>query len=206
LQLNFKIEVHYATNIFFFTLCHIAVLCRESSNPLDSTSSRISNYTSVFFTANANLFKNLNMRILLKWKNKPNPALVWSSYLCPMNQCCGSGDVLSRIRIWPLSHPGCGSKYLFIPDPGSSIYMKSEMQTYLFLASYAFRSKVLVLVIVKMIRDPRSGIRKKFILDPDPGSRTRGYKSTGSLIRIFNTGYDTIKRSQHSHKTFSLTK
>jgi hypothetical protein len=33
------------------------------------------------------------------------------------------------------------------------------------------------------IRDPRSGIRKKFI--PDPGSR--GYKSTGSRIRLRNT-------------------
>jgi hypothetical protein len=42
--------------------------------------------------------------------------------------------------------------------------MKSEMQTYFFLASYAYRSKVLVLVIVKKIRDP-----KKFILNP--GSR-----------------------------------
>jgi hypothetical protein len=36
------------------------------------------------------------------------------------------------------------------------------------------------------IRDPRSGIRKKFIPDPDPGSR--GLKSTGSRIR--NTGWD----------------
>jgi hypothetical protein len=36
------------------------------------------------------------------------------------------------------------------------------MQIYFFLASYAFRSKVLpvVLVIVKKIRDPKSGIRK----------------------------------------------
>jgi hypothetical protein len=47
--------------------------------------------------------------------------------------------------------------------------MKSGMQTYFFLASYAFRSKGLVLVIVKTIRDPRSGIRKKLIPDPDPG-------------------------------------
>jgi hypothetical protein len=51
--------------------------------------------------------------------------------------------------------------------------MKSGIQTYryFFLASYAFRSKVLVLVlvIVKKIRDPRSGIRKKFI--PDPGGK-----------------------------------
>jgi hypothetical protein len=59
--------------------------------------------------------------------------------------------------------------------PGS--YMKSGMQTYLFLA-YAFRSKFLVLVRVKKIRDPEkihpgSGSR---ISDPggkkapDPGS------------------------------------
>jgi hypothetical protein len=32
--------------------------------------------------------------------------------------------------------------------------MKSGMQTYFFLASYAFRNKILVLVIVKKIRDP----------------------------------------------------
>jgi hypothetical protein len=56
--------------------------------------------------------------------------------------------------------------------------MKSGMQINFFLASYAFRSKVLTLVIVKKIRDPEkiypgSGTR---ILDPrgkkaqDPGS------------------------------------
>jgi hypothetical protein len=59
-------------------------------------------------------------------------------------------------------------------NPGSLI--KSGIQTYFFLASYAFRNKVLVLVIVKEIRNPRSGIRTKFIPDPggkktlDPGS------------------------------------
>jgi hypothetical protein len=80
-------------------------------------------------------------------------------------------DVLSRIR--PFSHPGSRSKHFFILDPGSKLaYL---MQTYFFLASYAFRSKVLVLVlvIVKKIRDPG-----KF----NPGSAT--------LIR--NTGRITI--------------
>jgi hypothetical protein len=60
--------------------------------------------------------------------------------------------------------------------------MKSGMQTYFFLASYAYTSKVIVLVIVivKKIQDPRSRIRKNSfqirIPDlgvkkaPDPGS------------------------------------
>jgi hypothetical protein len=46
--------------------------------------------------------------------------------------------------------PGSGADHFLIPDPGS--YMKIVMQTYFFLASYAFRSKVLVIVI--KIRDP----------------------------------------------------
>jgi hypothetical protein len=37
--------------------------------------------------------------------------------------------------------------------------MKSGLQTYFFLASFAFRSKFLVLIIVKNIWDPRSGIQ-----------------------------------------------
>jgi hypothetical protein len=49
--------------------------------------------------------------------------------------------------------------------------MKSGMQTYFFLASYGSKSKVLVLDIVKKIRNPRSGIQKKFIPEPDPGFR-----------------------------------
>jgi hypothetical protein len=69
------------------------------------------------------------------------------------------------------SHPGSGSKHFYIQDPGT--FMKSGMQTYFFLAFYAFRSKALVLVIVIKIRDPRSGIQdpEKFILDPDPGGK-----------------------------------
>jgi hypothetical protein len=35
--------------------------------------------------------------------------------------------------------------------------------------------------------DPRSGVRKKPIPDPGPGSR--GQKGTGSRIRIRNTGF-----------------
>jgi hypothetical protein len=87
-----------------------------------------------------------------------------------------------------VADPGC-----FIQDPDPTIfssqvriqtfihhgsYMKSGMQTYFFLASYAFRSKVIVLVKKK------SGIR-----DPEkthPGSRW--VKSTGSRIQIRNTG------------------
>jgi hypothetical protein len=46
--------------------------------------------------------------------------------------------------------PGSGSDHFLITDPVS--YMKSGMQTYFLLASYAFRSKVLV--IVKKILDP----------------------------------------------------
>jgi hypothetical protein len=50
----------------------------------------------------------------------------------------------------------------FIPDRiqnffHSGSYMKSGRQTYFFLASLAFKSKVLVLAIVKKIRDPGSG-------------------------------------------------
>jgi hypothetical protein len=58
--------------------------------------------------------------------------------------------------------------------------MKNGMQTYFFLASYAFRSKVLVLVIVKKIRDP-----EKF----HPGSRVE--KST--RYRIRNTASNVEK-------------
>jgi hypothetical protein len=89
-------------------------------------------------------------------------------------------DVLSGSRIRPFSHPVSGSKHYFKPDPGS--YMKSGMQTYFFLASSDFRSKVLVLVIVKQSRDPKSG--KKFIPDPGgkkhriPGIRINGYDSS----------------------------
>jgi hypothetical protein len=46
--------------------------------------------------------------------------------------------------------------------------MKSGMQTSFFLASYAFRNKVLV--IVKKIWDPRSGIQKQ--IHPGSGSAT----------------------------------
>jgi hypothetical protein len=94
-------------------------------------------------------------------------------------------DVLSWIR--PFSHPVSGSKHFFILDPGS--YIKSGRQTSFFLASYAFRNKVLV--IVKKIRDPRSGknssriqipggtvkkIRDLEKIHPRSGSRIQGVK------------------------------
>jgi hypothetical protein len=46
--------------------------------------------------------------------------------------------------------------------------MRSGMQTYFFLASYAYKSKVLVLGIVNKIRDPRSEIKSSPIRIPDP--------------------------------------
>jgi hypothetical protein len=55
------------------------------------------------------------------------------------------------------------------------------MQTYFFLAAYAFRSKVLVLVIGKKLRDP-----KKFISDAG-GKKTPG---PGSRIGIRNTEHN----------------
>jgi hypothetical protein len=64
------------------------------------------------------------------------------------------------------------------------------MQTYFFLASYAFRSKVLVLVIVK--KNPRSGNQKKFIPEPgdkkapDPGSGTLNHTQNFANIIFFN--------------------
>jgi hypothetical protein len=51
--------------------------------------------------------------------------------------------------------------------------MKSRVETYFFLAFYAFRSKVLV--IVKKIRDP-----EKFIPDPDPRSSEKNHRIPGS--------------------------
>jgi hypothetical protein len=85
------------------------------------------------------------------------------------NQCCGSGMYgiipdpdptifSSRIWIQPFFHSG-------------SRILHEKWNTNFFLVSFAFRSKGLVVVIVKKIRDPRSGIRKKFIpdSDPDPG-------------------------------------
>jgi hypothetical protein len=48
--------------------------------------------------------------------------------------------------------------------------MISGLQTYFFLASYGFRSKVLVFVIFKKIPDPGS----KIAPDPGSGSATLG--------------------------------
>jgi hypothetical protein len=48
--------------------------------------------------------------------------------------------------------------------------MKSGMQAYFFLASYNFRSKVFVFVIVKKIRDPDPGGKKHRTSDLGYGS------------------------------------
>jgi hypothetical protein len=53
-------------------------------------------------------------------------------------------NVLSRIRVRPFSHPGSRIRLFF--HPGS--YMKSGMQTYCFLESYAFGSNVLLTVVL----------------------------------------------------------
>jgi hypothetical protein len=71
-----------------------------------------------------------------------------------------NGDPTNFTRIKHL-YQCCGSGMFY---PGS--YMKSGMQTYFFLASYAFRSKVLVLFIFKNIRDPETIHRI-----PDPGGK-----------------------------------
>jgi hypothetical protein len=84
------------------------------------------------------------------------------------HKCTGTSVVDPGFSIRPFSHPGSGSKYFFIPDP--EYLMKSGMQTYFFLASYAFRSKVLV--IVKKIRDPEK---------THPGSGFATLTGTGTL-------------------------
>jgi hypothetical protein len=75
---------------------------------------------------------------------------------------------------------GSGSDHFLIPDPVT--YMKSGIQTYFFHASYAFRSKVkiLVLVMVKKI-----GIRKKFSPDPDPGDKKHRIRNTGKNVKTY---------------------
>jgi hypothetical protein len=88
-----------------------------------------------------------------------------------------------RIRIRLFSHPGSqipnpDPNIFFIPDPGYPYYMKSGMLSYFLLASYAFRSKVFVLEIVKKIRD-----KEKIHSDLDRRSWIQGEKNTGSRIR-----------------------
>jgi hypothetical protein len=62
----------------------------------------------------------------------------------------------SQIWIQTFSHPGSRVRIRTFFHPGS--YIKIGMQTYFCLASYGFRSKVLVLV--KKIQDPGSGKNK----------------------------------------------
>jgi hypothetical protein len=57
--------------------------------------------------------------------------------------------------------------------------MKSGKQTYFFLASYGFRSKVLVLVIVKKIQDP-----EKLLPDQDPGGKKATDHGSGSATLL----------------------
>jgi hypothetical protein len=79
---------------------------------------------------------------------------------------------LNRIRTF--SHPGSRIRILICFHPGP--YLNSGMQTYIFLAPYGIRCKVLVFDIVKKIRGPRSEKNSSRIRDPggkkapDPGS------------------------------------
>jgi hypothetical protein len=112
-------------------------------------------------------------------------------------------DVLSRIR--PFSHPGSGSNRFFSPEPRS--YIKSGMRTYryFFLASYryAFRSKVLVLVIVKKIRDPEK-------IYPGSGSRLQEEKpGSGSAtlpVRHFVRHVALDLKQEKSQHNFPIVK
>jgi hypothetical protein len=68
-------------------------------------------------------------------------------------QCCGSGMFYpGSEHLFPDPESASGSKHFFILDLGS--YMKGGMDAHFFLASYGFRSKILVLVTVNKIRDP----------------------------------------------------
>jgi hypothetical protein len=83
-----------------------------------------------------------------------------------------------------LPDPGSGSDHFLISDPGSRIriqtffipdpgsYLKSGMQTYFFLASFNYKSKVFVPTHSQ--KDPGSEIRKK--IHPRSGSRIQGVK------------------------------
>jgi hypothetical protein len=77
-------------------------------------------------------------------------------------------DVLSRIQD---RDPTIFSSRILIQTffhPGPRILHEKCNANLLFLASYAFRRKVLDLVIVKKIRDPDPGGK----ITPDPGSAT----------------------------------
>jgi hypothetical protein len=98
----------------------------------------------------------------------------WSlvKFVCLSNSVADPGCFIpdptissSRIRIQTFFHPGS--------------YMKSGMQTF-FSASYAFRSKVLVLVTVKKIPDP--GGKKA----PDPQHCSKFYHTAIFLIKLCN--------------------
>jgi hypothetical protein len=85
-------------------------------------------------------FRILNHKEKKKWGCTRYPAFFLSSV-----QCCGSG----------MFHPG--SKHFFIPDP-----TKKWNANLVFSCSSAFKSNVFV--IVKKIRDPRSGKIHRWML------------------------------------------
>ncbi len=122
-----------------------------------------------------------------------------------LSQCCGSGMFIPDPDFYPPRIPDLGSRIL---DPGSKNSNKREgwkkiSQNWTFINFWNVYEKIwanfqrtIVLFTQKLslcsqkygfgIRDP--GIRKKPI--PDPGSR--GQQSTGSRIRIRNTGLNLI--------------
>jgi hypothetical protein len=88
-------------------------------------------------------------------------------------------DVLSRIRTFSHSESRIRIQNLFYP--GSRILQKKWNANLHFSCLYTFRSKVLVLVIVKKIRDPEK-------IQPGSGSRIRIKDAGGKKHRIRNTG------------------
>jgi hypothetical protein len=69
-----------------------------------------------------------------------------------------------------------------IPDPGSRIHKIVNYFSFEVLKKkiWANFQRIIELFTKKIVKDPRSGIRKKPI--PDPGSRIQGSKSTQSRI------------------------
>jgi hypothetical protein len=111
-------------------------------------------------------------------------------------------DVLSPI---PESDPTIFSSRIPDPNifnPGSSI--KNGMQTYFFLASYAFRSKVFVLVIVKKTRDPRSGRNSSRIRIPEPGGKKAPDPGSGTLTGMILNLYPELDRNDLTGFPFSI--
>jgi hypothetical protein len=89
-------------------------------------------------------------------------------------------------------YPGSGSDHLLSPDPDPNIFSSPNI----FLASYAFKSKFLVLVIVKKIRDPEKihpGSRIQGLKAPDP-QHWFGASVLQSMSRYYSTwNYNKVK-------------